>query len=343
MGPLITWAIKEILDSIRSLHVNSFVLNTRQWNWQILHEFLPANVCLAIAEFPLPNQQDDNDCLVWTVSANGLFSFSSALSVVESAGTDTSDRLWSKIWKLKAPERVKSFLWLAAHERLPTNTHCVKCKVIASDMCSRCGEEAESTLHALRDCFYAKAIWAQLVPQGVLSHFMSIPLRDWIVLNLSYNHHSSNKPSWPLIFSVASWLIWRWRTNALFQDAPTHGANSMATIMQMAREFWFTASTLSSSGLMKGRQEDRWIRWIPPIPGYLKLNCDASISPITGNATAAGLLCNANGHWISGIILNLGDKQDWEAELVAIITGLKMAANKGWNHLLIESDASIVI
>lgn len=158
LGPLLPITIKDVPSTLCSRSTESFVMSTRQWNWTILQEFLPAHTCLIIARLPLPSRTDDRDNLVWNLSLSGVFTLKSALPIINLAGLDDPDKLWILIWRLKVPKRVKSFLWLVAHDRLPTSSHCRKCQVIPSDVCERCRDGEETTMHALRDCLYAKTI-----------------------------------------------------------------------------------------------------------------------------------------------------------------------------------------
>ena len=50
---------------------------------------------------------------------------------------------------------VKLFLWLAMHDKLLTNTERVRRRLTDNDICEKCHNEIESTLHVLRDCPFA--------------------------------------------------------------------------------------------------------------------------------------------------------------------------------------------
>jgi hypothetical protein len=51
---------------------------------------------------------------------------------------------WMNIWRLRVPERVKTFVWLLHHDRLLTNFN--KSKMgLGSSMCNICGNIVEST------------------------------------------------------------------------------------------------------------------------------------------------------------------------------------------------------
>ncbi|CAN1308034.1 Putative ribonuclease H protein At1g65750 [Linum perenne] len=113
---------------------------------------------------------------------------------------------WDKVWKWEGPYRIKSFLWLAVHGRLLTNSERVRRHLATSAACPRCGAASESVAHALRDCPLAAGLqtaqrsinWANTIteafqhenrcfgPQG-LKRWENIAWEpgpaDWVTIN----------------------------------------------------------------------------------------------------------------------------------------------------------------
>ena len=73
--------------------------------------------------------------------------------------TVNRNRLYSQIWKSKAPHRSKAFMWLVGNDALLTNFVRKKRNLTVNDSCFLCGVTVETTLHALRDCSKAKEMW----------------------------------------------------------------------------------------------------------------------------------------------------------------------------------------
>ncbi|XP_062018172.1 uncharacterized protein LOC133734535 [Rosa rugosa] len=67
-----------------------------------------------------------------------------------------SKNIWSIIWGLSVPNKVKLFLWRACHAFLPCAERLFKRKVCSSDVCGRCGVAQESVLHSLWECQKAR-------------------------------------------------------------------------------------------------------------------------------------------------------------------------------------------
>jgi hypothetical protein len=68
------------------------------------------------------------------------------------------DGVLSKIWKIKAPECIHSFIWIICHDHLITNFR--KSKVsLGTFWCNHCVNVIETTLDVLCDCPLAKFVW----------------------------------------------------------------------------------------------------------------------------------------------------------------------------------------
>ena len=67
---------------------------------------------------------------------------------------------WTKtLWKSPAPKKAKLVLWLSLQNRLLTWDNLQKRGWIGPGRCSLCRNEAESVLHILFSCTYAKMVW----------------------------------------------------------------------------------------------------------------------------------------------------------------------------------------
>lgn len=72
------------------------------------------------------------------MTASGEFTVASALELIRDSQENTVPVNWKKIWQWRGPERIKSFLWLAVHGRLPTKSLCYQRKVVADSLCPMC-------------------------------------------------------------------------------------------------------------------------------------------------------------------------------------------------------------
>ncbi|KAL6186103.1 hypothetical protein ACLB2K_042225 [Fragaria x ananassa] len=77
------------------------------------------------------------------------------------SGYDTSNstNIWSLIWDLSVPNKVKLFLWRACHAFLPCAERLFKRKIRSHGGCDRCGDREEFVIHSLWYCQVARKLW----------------------------------------------------------------------------------------------------------------------------------------------------------------------------------------
>ena len=117
-------------------------------------------------------------------------------------------RMWSGIWSLLVPPKVKHLLWRATHEAIPTLLNLWKRKVVASATCPRCLSACEDTIHSLWSCPALRVIWdATAAGQRLLKHrFMTfadlmekvVEIKECFDINL---------------VAVILWMIWDCRNS----------------------------------------------------------------------------------------------------------------------------------
>nr|POF26930.1 hypothetical protein CFP56_37702 [Quercus suber] len=78
-----------------------------------------------------------------------------------SSNLSPTKRIWKGIWSLKTPNKVKTLLWRAGTDSLPSKASLLKRKVVCNDLCSECKLESESSFHALWVCCVVAQVWEQ--------------------------------------------------------------------------------------------------------------------------------------------------------------------------------------
>ncbi|KAF7801643.1 ribonuclease H [Senna tora] len=80
--------------------------------------------------------------------------------------------------------------------------------------------------------------------------------------------------------------------------------------------FW--ESTTSASNV------SRWVGWVKPVAGTIKINTDGSALGNPGRAGFGGVCRDKNGLWLRGFSGNIGQSTKMMAELAAIRAGLQI-------------------
>jgi len=117
--------------------------------------FLPHEAA-AIKSIPFSYGECD-DKVFWPHSPDGKYSVRSAyrllmdeeLSEVPSPSDLTpTKRIWKGIWSLRVPNRVKTLLWRAGTDSLPSKANLLKHRVLTDDICPGCKLKSETSFHA---------------------------------------------------------------------------------------------------------------------------------------------------------------------------------------------------
>ncbi|XP_042944686.1 uncharacterized protein LOC122278573 [Carya illinoinensis] len=127
------------------------------------------------------------DQLTWHCTTNGKFSirfayhFQGAISTGysgQSSSPAPSSALWANIWKLKILHLVRTLLWRAAKDILPTKVNLFKRKVLQASKCPICLTHPETVTHALWSCKAAQAIWSECLRKVQKCSVMEGPFNE---------------------------------------------------------------------------------------------------------------------------------------------------------------------
>ena len=104
------------------------------------------------------------------------------------------------MWKIRAPQKLKIFLWLVVNEAHLTNVSRMKKGLSAIDLCPICGIYSETTLHVPRDCEIAKDMWKSIGNSLIKNSFFEQPLKIQLEENLLHETKKCQGIEWPLVF-----------------------------------------------------------------------------------------------------------------------------------------------
>lgn len=144
--------------------VKDVMLDTR-WDWDRMPFVFPSEIQLMLQATSMPLVGRGRDKLAWVNNPKGDFNLKSAYKLA--MGTDTNVAFSANwIWKSMILPCIKTFLWQCVHDSISMKTYLKQRGMINDDCCPICQEEAETILHALRDCVWVKTIWRQ--PQTMI-------------------------------------------------------------------------------------------------------------------------------------------------------------------------------
>nr|POE82994.1 putative ribonuclease h protein [Quercus suber] len=182
LGPLISGPSKSIplpnsigplanISNLSPSHDNPVPKTSPQWaqikrQVGISDESEALNITLVNA-IPL-SLADTPDWLFWPKTSSGTYSVKSGykllreVDVVEAPGaSDLSGNrdVWKQIWKLHVPNRIRTLLWRACCDSLPSKANQVRRKLLIDGTCPNCSLEPETITHALWSCKKLDSVW----------------------------------------------------------------------------------------------------------------------------------------------------------------------------------------
>lgn len=89
------------------------------------------------------------------------------------------------MWKLKALQRVRTFVWLLVHNSILTNAAKWRWGLAEGPKCHVCGASKDDNIHTIHDCPVATEVWLRLIPPVLELKFFSLGLREWIQWNIA--------------------------------------------------------------------------------------------------------------------------------------------------------------
>lgn len=103
---------------------------SREWKQQLIHQLYEERVAKEILAVPLSHQPQP-DMLIWTGNRTGQYSVKSGYNraIINTNKTDHNRpscsyqpprTLWTQIWSLDVPPKVRSFLWSICQNAIPT-------------------------------------------------------------------------------------------------------------------------------------------------------------------------------------------------------------------------------
>ncbi|KAL0008579.1 hypothetical protein SO802_010081 [Lithocarpus litseifolius] len=128
--------------------------------------FLP-HEATAIKSIPL-SLRECEDKMFWPHFPDGNFSVRSAYRILmeeelkespSPSDLSPTKRIWKGIWSLRVPNRVKTLLWRAGTDSLPSKANLLKRRVLTDDLCPSCNLKSETSFHALWSCTELSSFW----------------------------------------------------------------------------------------------------------------------------------------------------------------------------------------
>ncbi|XP_070004941.1 uncharacterized protein [Nicotiana sylvestris] len=197
----------------------------------------------------------------------------------------------------------------------------------------KCKKE-ESITHIFFNCKATKPFWDSLGWQN----FYKAQDKHWLIQLKAFDYPIKNNfINWISFFPFAIWYIWlnRNNNNQKNTENPINGDH----IIERATKF----KLLTEKSINTPQKIPIKIRWHKPPKRWFKLNIDASFNSNNQKYGLGGVFRNANGNWVVGFAKSSHASGSIQAEIEALLEGLKTAQAWGMFPLEIWTNSTEVI
>ncbi|PNX97917.1 ribonuclease H [Trifolium pratense] len=328
-----------IPQDLQGARVCDLVGNDGYWNWNMLQDWMPANLRYKLAAILPPNAENGKDELAGMGGNCVSFSVSSMYQKLRDFNMDEEDPIWRNIWKLQVPERVRSFVWRVKWERLLTNS--LKHRMgLTSAVCCFCGMADETILHALRDCSIVQQFWQQIVPQEVRGAFFMSSLQNWLHINVNYAGKLAIGGRWCDFWALACSCFWTWRNKELHGEKIVWPSNIIQHVRKLGENYRKALHTMEV--VEQHESIVAHIHWKPPEGVFVKLNTDGA-SKAGNRAGCGGVIRGNQGEWLGGFAKGVGNCSAFVAELWGVLEGLLLVQRMGFENVELSIDSKAVV
>lgn len=185
------------------------------------------------------------------------------------AGVERDYRLWSKIWNIQGPPKLRHFLWRACKGSLPVYEVMLRRHIRESSLCPCYNEASESICYAIVDCVKPCNLWMSS-PYSTL--IQDAPRQSFEAFFLSLHEHAS-ADELPLLCS-SLWVCWMNRNKHVMENTNCDIIQLAAALIKMVTDYKEYAQKVFTIPMHRAPTADAWR---PPGRGWIKVNFDAYV------------------------------------------------------------------
>jgi hypothetical protein len=178
-------------------------------------------------------QNDQPDVFRWKWTSSGQYS---AASTYRAFFLGLTEQLEVKqLWKIKAPNKCRFFLWLLLHGRCWTSDRLQRHELPNNSNCALCNQEAETLEHLLLHCAYNREVWFRIFRRHGWVALLPVAQQaiiDWW-LSMRKRVSKVSRSRFDSIFALVLWRLWNERNVRVFRNRvtmPHHLAERIAEL-----------------------------------------------------------------------------------------------------------------
>ncbi|KNA02870.1 hypothetical protein SOVF_214550, partial [Spinacia oleracea] len=211
----------------------------RCWNEERVREVFVEEEQRLVYAIPLSSQWPC-DSYYWWPTSNGIYSVKSAYWLGMLGHTRTWELqfgsreadLWSWVWKMEGPPKLRHFLWRACKGTLATMGVLFRRHIRPTMECTVCGALDETIIHALFECKHSQVIWESSEFLDILKDAPTSSFADRLVWAAGKMTQDKLR-----LFSTLAWAGWCCRNKAVFDCGNTEPIQVAAGFARLVTDY----------------------------------------------------------------------------------------------------------
>ena len=236
--------------------------NSTSWNHDLVRSLYPHPVAKQILQTPISKTKAISDKLVWRHSYDGEYKVRIAYKLLSSEHlplpqqVPRNQEVWYRIWKVKTPLKVNTFVWKLLHDCIPTFSN-LKQRGISIDPTCPFGNEHEETItHLFLLCPFSRACWHGSTLAIHSSNFNNVSIQQWLSIIIS-NHNCKDLGSMTYLQSLFTtlWTIWNHRNQVVHEGISHDPMKVILMVQTLSCRYSNAFSDQQNSNLLSSRSK----------------------------------------------------------------------------------------
>ncbi|OMO94054.1 reverse transcriptase [Corchorus capsularis] len=319
------------------------------WELDQIQHWLTEEEQSAIKDIPV-HEGEEPDILIWPKDKSGKFTVKSgyvtcknvvAVGNINRASSShlVDKRVWKEIWKIKAPSKVKVFMWRMCMGALATNENLWKRKCKQDPLCELCGQEVETIEHMILTCEWTRKVWWEGCFGLKICKDRIRTMDQWILeVFLEVNNSHGDVDIIKSTIAYTCWIIWNLRCQAIIEHKSLESVKAIQWISSAVKEYYMVCTGKKKSD----RDVASEVFWEKPQDGWCKINCDGAYCHQSKQAGIGVVVRDAEGHLLHGLGKQVKGDSALMIEAIAVKTGLKLAKEMRLSNIIVEMDSEVL-
>lgn len=154
---------------------------------------LPKDIMQSIHNVFISHFRNTLDTPYWGLTQVSAFTTKSCYHSLLEKSTNSPTQLinFKWIWKLPILSKIKIFIWLLCHDRLPTKVYLNRIGLIQSNTCAYCQDTEENIRHVFLECKNVTVFWEELGLANLIRHIHTIQgTTNWLYALINSNNYN---------------------------------------------------------------------------------------------------------------------------------------------------------